>query len=327
MALEVARTASPDLVLLDVMMPNLDGIETCRRLRADPRHEHLAILMQTALDDPDMRADCFAAGATDFVTKPINLPEVVARVRVHLENRRLLRSLEDFHARMKLHLSLVGRLADSMLPDADDLARLHRNTGLTVDTFRRSTEEVGGDFWTLRDFGDGRAVIILADAVGHGLAATINALRVEAVLRELPEYNVSALLAALDDRLVALDDGRLTAAVVAVDYDAARSVATVCAAGAPTPLLLRGRRVAPVETGGLPVGTGLFTPRNHSIALEPGDSLVLYSDGWAAGDPERAAAIVRDAAAAGGIPSAAHLASRGGDGPVDDLTVLILSRR
>lgn len=326
-ALEVAGTASPDLVLLDVMMPHLDGIETCRRLRADPRHEHLPILMQTALHDPEMRAGCFAAGATDFVTKPINLAEVVARVRVHLENRRLLRSLEDFHARMKLHLSLVGQLADSVLPGADDLARLQRNTGLSVDAFRRAREEVSGDFWTMRDFGDGRAVIILADAVGHGLAAAINALRVEAVLRELPQHGVSDLLAALDDRLAAIDDGRLTAAVAAVDYDAARSVATVCAAGVPTPLLLRDGRVSPVASGGLPVGTGLFTPRTDSFVLEPGDSLVLYSDGWAAGDPVRAAAILRDASAAGGVPSAAQLASRGGDGPADDLTIVILSRR
>ena len=326
-ALELAASHPPDLVLLDIMMPLLDGFETCRRLRADPRHAHLPILMQTASGDLNLRARCFAAGATDFVMKPVNLTEIAARVRVHLENRHLVQSLATFRARMDVHLALAGKLAESLLPSAAALARVRAASGLEIDVFHRASEEIGGDFWALRDGGDGRAMVLLVDTVGHGLAAAINAFRVESILRLLPESDAMSLLTALDDQLMTIEDGRLTAAVSAVAFDAAAGIATVCVGGAPSPLLVHDGGVTPVASGGLPVGTGLFTARGQELPLAPGDRLVLYSDGWAEGDPERAAAILRAESAAGAKLSAEHLASLGTRRLDDDLTIIILSRR
>lgn len=326
-ALELAASHPPDLVLLDVTMPRLDGFETCRRLRSDPRHAHLPILMQTGSDDLKLRAQCFAAGATDFVTKPVHPAEIAARVRVHLENRLLVQSLATFRARMDVHLALAGKLADSLLPSAAAMAQVRDASGLAIDAFHRASEEIGGDFWALRDLGDGRALVLLVDTVGHGLAAAINAFRVESILRLLAERDAASLLAALDDRLVRIEDGRLTAAVSAVEFDGAAGIATICVGGAPTPLLMRHGEVTPAASGGLPVGTGLFTARAHALPLEPGDQIVLYSDGWAEGDPDRAAAILRAEIAKGASLSAEHLASLGTSRLDDDLTLIILSRR
>ena len=80
-ALELVRTASPDIVLLDVMMPGMDGLEVCRRIKADPKTTHIPIVMVTALSDVQDRVRGLDAGADDFLTKPVNDLALFARVR------------------------------------------------------------------------------------------------------------------------------------------------------------------------------------------------------------------------------------------------------
>jgi DNA-binding response OmpR family regulator len=80
-ALELIRADPPDLLLLDVMMPGMNGYEVCAALRADPEHAMLPIVLVTALDPATERVKGVAAGADDFLSKPINQPELLARVK------------------------------------------------------------------------------------------------------------------------------------------------------------------------------------------------------------------------------------------------------
>lgn len=80
-ALELIARTAPDLVLLDVMMPGMSGYEVCQKLRADPRHALLPVVLVTALDPATERANGLDAGADDFLNKPINQAELLARVR------------------------------------------------------------------------------------------------------------------------------------------------------------------------------------------------------------------------------------------------------
>src|ERR1035437_1315772 len=80
-ALQLAAETPPDLVLLDVMMPGMDGYEVCRRLRADARLAEVPVIMVTAFDDQAARLAGLEAGADDFITKPFNRAELRARVR------------------------------------------------------------------------------------------------------------------------------------------------------------------------------------------------------------------------------------------------------
>ena len=88
-ALEQATLAQPDLVLLDVMMPGLDGFETCRRLKQGETTRGIPVIFMTALSDPADKVRGFQAGASDYVTKPLQHEEVLARVKTHLAIRRL----------------------------------------------------------------------------------------------------------------------------------------------------------------------------------------------------------------------------------------------
>ncbi|MDY3557198.1 response regulator [Gemmata sp. JC717] len=86
-ALAAAREWNPDLILLDVMMPKMSGFEVCRRLRADPATAGVAVLMVTALDQPNDVETAVDAGTDDFITKPINKTELLLRVRAMLDSR------------------------------------------------------------------------------------------------------------------------------------------------------------------------------------------------------------------------------------------------
>src|SRR5271154_6204911 len=92
-ALELADSELPDIILLDVMMPRMDGFEVCRRLKADPRTTDIPVVMVTALSDIADRLRGLAAGADDFLTKPVNDIALFARVRSLVRLKRMMEEL------------------------------------------------------------------------------------------------------------------------------------------------------------------------------------------------------------------------------------------
>ena len=101
-AVEQAKHALPDLVLLDVLMPNMDGYEACRALKSDESTRHIPVIFMTALDDIDSKIRAFELGAADYVTKPFRHKEVLARVATQLSLTRLTRDLEAANIKLEI---------------------------------------------------------------------------------------------------------------------------------------------------------------------------------------------------------------------------------
>ncbi|WP_418321440.1 response regulator [Piscinibacter sakaiensis] len=121
-ALQRAAQAMPDIILLDAMMPGIDGFEVARRLKADEETAHIPIVFMTGLTETEHVVSAFNAGGVDYVTKPIRVQEVLARMSVHMQGARQAR-----HARNALdafgHASLVVRAADGRIVWQTPLAR------------------------------------------------------------------------------------------------------------------------------------------------------------------------------------------------------------
>ncbi|MBC1224949.1 hybrid sensor histidine kinase/response regulator [Nostoc sp. UCD121] len=94
-AIAQAERNQPELILLDVQMPGIDGFETCRRLKANPATQNIPIIFTTALADTESKTKGFSLGAVDYIPKPFAQEEVIARVRVHLQLKKLTESLEQ----------------------------------------------------------------------------------------------------------------------------------------------------------------------------------------------------------------------------------------
>lgn len=110
-ALDVLAHTTPDLIILDLMMPGMDGVETCRRLKERPECANVPVLFMTAAEEPAQKLRAFGAGAVDYIAKPAYPPEVVARVAAHLQIRRLQKSVED---ELALRLEAEDQLRQSL---------------------------------------------------------------------------------------------------------------------------------------------------------------------------------------------------------------------
>ncbi len=141
----LARERQPDVILLDVMMPGIDGFEVCRRLKADEETRLLPVVFLTGLDSRDARLKGLEAGATDFLTKPFDLVELEVRVRNLVSFRRLTQDLDDAEKMLFAVARAVEARDEGTGDHCDRLsllgARLGQHMGLdpeSVKTLRRA---------------------------------------------------------------------------------------------------------------------------------------------------------------------------------------------
>jgi DNA-binding response OmpR family regulator len=134
-ALSLVDQITPDLMLLDAVMPGLDGFETCRRLKGEKLLRHMPVIFMTGLSETEHVVQGLAAGGVDYVTKPIIVNELLARIRVHLTNARIAQGSHialdasgrfllatDLHGRLLWCTPKAGQLLSELSPDADSLS-------------------------------------------------------------------------------------------------------------------------------------------------------------------------------------------------------------
>lgn len=100
-ALDYAFSSPPDLIMLDVMMPDIDGFETCRRLKANPKLRDIPVIFITSKNEDEYEEKGFSVGASDFIHKPINAPIVAARVKTHLKIKLVMDFLRNENVRLQ----------------------------------------------------------------------------------------------------------------------------------------------------------------------------------------------------------------------------------
>lgn len=175
-ALEAVRENRPDLILLDIMMPGMDGLEVCRRLQADESTRDIPIIFVTALGDIEDEAEGFAAGGVDYITKPISPPIVQARVRNHLQLMLARRKLQEQNEALKDY----NRLRDEMERIIQQDIKTPLTTVLTAPAMLRNSPGL------TRDEVD---VLDMIDKSGHRILEILNR-SVELFRMERGEYIV-----------------------------------------------------------------------------------------------------------------------------------------
>jgi CheY-like chemotaxis protein/DNA-binding CsgD family transcriptional regulator len=136
-ALTLLEHTTPDLILIDLIMPGLDGITTCQRLKQRPESADIPVLFMTAVEVPEQKLRAFEAGAVDYITKPAYPPEVLARVAAHLQIRALQKSLAD---ELALRLEAEAQLSQSLdraVVLADSGGRIVFSTRLAADLLHK----------------------------------------------------------------------------------------------------------------------------------------------------------------------------------------------
>lgn len=283
-ALEVVEAKKPDLVILDILMPRLDGFAVCRALRKNSSFDDLPIIVQTSLDSSDERHEVFEAGASDLIIKPFDHKEVLSRVRLHLQQR-LNRQLRNNYIRqMETELAQAKALQVSLLPSDQELAALTEKTGLRCKGYYESSAQMGGDLWGLIPLSDNRVLVYLADFAGHGVVAAMDTFRLHTLMKlgsdsvdlAVPEE----VMAWLNDQLKrSLRLGQFATMFLCV-IDPETAKLSYAAAAAPPVFIAREKgRIERLDTSGMPLG--ILASRDftsNQIAFGPGDCLFAYSD-------------------------------------------------
>ncbi|HEX8436919.1 PP2C family protein-serine/threonine phosphatase [Archangium sp.] len=349
-ALELARAERPDLVLLDVMMPVMDGYTACAELKRDPVLADTPVIFLSSRDEPEDKVRGLRLGAADYIAKPFHAEEVRARVSTHLQLRQLTCSLQRLNGEL---LAKQARLEEDLRAAADIQRALMPRARQPLPGFCIAwrfvpCSTVGGDIFNVHCLEGSCAAVYMLDVSGHGVPSAMVTVSVARTLS--PDGGVVMREGVASPREVMREleheypferfERFFTVSYLVVDVASGRVRYT--SAAHPPPLLVPRTGPARLLTEGGPLlGLGVGeTLEEGEVALSPGDRLVLYTDGaFELTDPR--GALFGLERLHGLIEQHRHLDVeglcdrvlqtlddyRGGAPPEDDVTLLVLEYR
>src|SRR5215470_11936408 len=268
----------PDLILLDIMMPGMDGYEVCTRLKADPATREIPVIFLTGQTGAEDETRGFEVGAVDYVHKPFSPAVVKARVHSHILLREARAQLAAQLDALNQELEMARQIQLSILPHS-----VPQLPGLEIAARYSPMTSVAGDFYDFIQIDEKHIGILIADVSGHGLPSALIASMIQVALAgQAPNAAEPAkVLTGLNRALCGkFSMNFVTAAYVYVDLE--KKLMRYAGAGHPPILRWRnseGKTTQLLENG---IVLGMIDEAEYTaldIRLEPGDRHVLYTDG------------------------------------------------
>ena len=295
LALEFVQKRLPECILLDVMMPGIDGFETCRRLKADYATRDVPVLFITAVVETSEKVRAFEIGGVDYITKPFQAEEVLARVKTHaalramqrrlqVQNRELRRQKQE----MDSDLQVAARIQQSLIP-----AKAPEIPQIRVAWQFIPCQYIGGDIFHIYQLDAAHIMLYLADVSGHGVAAAMLTVPIAQALSLNPNSFVRESCSPDDavvppaDVLRSLDEDfhskqlKHYFSLVYLVLNVQTGELRYAKGGHPEPILVRAAGTVETldATGHL---IGMNAPASfeeRTLTLQPHDRLFLYTDG------------------------------------------------
>ncbi len=302
LGLEYATESLPDLILLDVMMPEMDGFEVCRRFKADARFKDLPIIFLTALGDVQAESTGLALGAADYIAKPLNVATAQQRIRNLLEREALRKEILTQFNELKQATDLLQASRQRELEFGNAIQHTLLQgvipkgiEGASVSSFSEPSQVVDGDFSDIRRLHTNSFDVLVGDVMGKGVSAALIGAGVRSaynqVLADLqvvkafgtvlptPSQIVNELHRVLTPRLSELSTF-VTLALYRFDLEA--GTLTFVNAGHTPGLLLSAKQGQVMTIMGENLPIGVLPDEVYAevcVPIGPGDSLLVYSDG------------------------------------------------
>ncbi|MFJ7981798.1 SpoIIE family protein phosphatase [Lysinibacillus xylanilyticus] len=272
---------SVDLILLDIMMPEIDGIEACKRIKQNKRLKDIQIIFVTALEDKNKLAEALDIGGVDYITKPINKTELLARIRVALR----LKAELDWHTqqekKIQYELDLATHVQRSLLSAPLNEANIQ------IEVSYLPSSNLAGDMYYWHKIDDHRYAIILLDMMGHGIPAALVCMFISSVLREAVKQLVDPelVIKELNRYMTLLHNGKednlfyFTAIYLVIDTE--QKTIEYVNAGHPSGYALVDKKtLVPLKRGSCAVGFfDEIDVQKQFIQYNEDVQLILYTDG------------------------------------------------
>jgi len=296
-ALAMIEETDYDVVLLDIMMPGIDGYETLEKIRSDRDSGDLPVIMATAKDASEDVVAALKLGANDYVTKPFDFPVVLARVQTQLQLKRSREALARAHHKMKKDLEAAARIQASLLPSE----QVVEFEGARVAWRYVPCDELAGDTLGIVRLDDRSVGVYVVDVSGHGVPSALLSVSLSRVLTSEPTSSVLWITdpGSAESRIASplevmtelskrfpydMQTGQYFTMVYAV-IDLENQRLTYASAGhEPMIIVGSGREAEFGKSTGQPIALVpamimKSTYEEQSIEICPGDRIYLYSDG------------------------------------------------
>ena len=289
MALKIAETQSPDLILLDIMMPEMDGYEVCQRLKSNPKTSEIPIIFLTAKDQTMDEAKGFELGAEDYILKPVNPPILKARVKTHVALKQSRDALQEAYGiikgqkdRMEEELNVGREIQMSMIPLKFPPFPDHDEFDIYATLV--PAREVGGDFYDFFFVDDNHLCFCVGDVSGKGVPAALFMAVTKALIksRAADDRSTGSVLTHVNDELSQDNPSSMFVTVFAAILNIATGEFTYTNAGHNPPYVKHpdGSIRALTERHGPIVGamSGMAYGED-TTNLSSGDLVLLFTDG------------------------------------------------
>ena len=310
-ALKIAGSEkSPDIILLDIMMPGMDGYEVCRRLKSDAKTQDIPVIFVTSMSEVEDETKGLEVGAVDYITKPIRSPIVQARVKSHIELKEAREYLKnqneileyrvkertrevldlqrvEFELRaaqekVENELSIAAQIQRSILPS--NFPAFPEHSEFDLYAMMLPAREVGGDFYDFFFVDDDHLAVIIADVSDKGVPAALFTMISRTIIRSVVRQrkSPSQVLAETNDLLCEGNDTGMFVTVFLAYYHLPSGHFTYSNGGHNPALSFgpngAGKKLARKHGPALGVRSGL-SYKEDIETLEPGQIIVLYTDG------------------------------------------------
>jgi phosphoserine phosphatase RsbU/P len=280
---QLAKQLQPALIICDWMMPQIDGLEVCRQIKADPNLSTTFFVLLTSRNAVEDRVVGLDTGADDFLSKPIDMNELKARVRAGLRLRQVTQDLQLQKQRLEAELSEAAEYVRSLLP-----APLEGS--VSIDSRFIPSTQLGGDsfdyYWLDPDY----LAIYLLDVSGHGLGAALPSVSVLNLLRSqaldsINFYQPDAVLKALNEVFQMTEQHNRYFTIWYGVYNCHKRQLVYASAGHPPAVLLSKQgdgtiRYSQLTTPDIPIGIFPETKFVYDrCEIEPESTLYIFSDG------------------------------------------------
>jgi sigma-B regulation protein RsbU (phosphoserine phosphatase) len=287
----LARAAEhlPELILLDIMMPGLDGYQVCDLLKKDTRTADIPVIFLSAKTETKDKIKGLEIGGVDYITKPFDRGEVLARVQTQLKIRHLMKDLLDKQKRLEEDLKAAASIQETLLP-----AHLPTWPELEISWKFLPCELIGGDIFNVIPLDEAQVGFYMLDVSGHGVPSAMVTVSVSQLMSpdsgylrkktsSPPFYQITPpeeVLRALDKEYPFERFSKFFT-IVYVLLNIPQQKIVYSSAAHPPPLLLHGDGgFELLDKGGTIIGLNGMVPfEQEEKRLQPGDKVILYTDG------------------------------------------------
>lgn len=283
-AIELYEQETPQVVLLDVLMPRMDGLMTARRLKELAGEDLVPIIFITSLSDAESLAQCLEAGGDDFLSKPYNPVVLKAKIQAFNRMRTMHRTLLHQRDQIRQHHEHLVREQQVAKSVFDNIANLGCLQARNIRYFLSPVAVFNGDVLLAAMKPSGGMHVLLGDFTGHGLPAAIGTMPMAEIFYGMTAkgFAMTDVLREINQKLKKILPPGFFCCAAMINLDFSRREIEVWMGGMPTCFLLSRGELIPLSSNHLPLGVleaKAFSTTTYKFEVDEGDRIFLWSDG------------------------------------------------